>query len=144
MDRREQWQLDGSAPELYQRYLVPGVTAHWAIDLVTRIRLRTGDRVLDVACGTGVVARAAAEQVGANGHVAAIDLNPGMLDVARTLAPPAGASIEWREASASELPYDDRSFDAVLCQLGLQFFPDPSVALRQMRAGCSSPAVASD
>jgi len=132
VDRREQWQLDGSAPELYQRYLVPGVTAHWAIDLVTRIQLRPGERVLDVACGTGVVARAAAEQVGANGHVAAIDLNPGMLAVARDLAPPTGVSIEWREASASELPFNDGDFDAVLCQLGLQFFPDASVALRQM------------
>ena len=133
VDRREQWQLDGSAPELYQRHLVPAVTALWAVDLVGRIGLRPGERVLDVACGTGVVARSAAEQVGASGRVAAIDVNMGMLSVARELPPPTGASIEWQEASALELPYDDGSFDVVLCQLGLQFFPDRSGALRQMR-----------
>ena len=133
VDRGEQWQLDGSAPELYQRYLVPAVTALWAVDLVGRIGLRPGERVLDVACGTGVVARGAAEQVGASGRVAGIDVNTGMLSVARKLPPPAGAAIEWHEASALELPFDERSFDVVLCQLGLQFFPDRSAALREMR-----------
>ena len=59
----QRWQLAGSAPELYQRYLVPAVTLQWAIDLVARVGVRSGDRVLDVACGTGVVARCAAEQV---------------------------------------------------------------------------------
>jgi SAM-dependent methyltransferase len=89
--------------------------------------------VLDVACGTGVVARGAAEQVGASGHVAAIDVNAAMLEVARRVDSPAGAPIAWQQASALELPYDEGSFDVVLCQLGLQFFPDPGAALRQMR-----------
>lgn len=133
MDGRDQYKLEGSAPELYQRYLVPAVTALWAADLLARIGPRPGERVLDVACGTGVVARAAAEQVGASGHVAAIDVNPTMLDVARRLDPPAGASIAWQQASALELPYGEGSFDVVLCQLGLQFFPDPEAALREMR-----------
>jgi len=109
------------------------VTALWAADLLERICPRSGERVLDVACGTGVVARGAAEQVGASGHVAAIDVNAAMLDVARRIDPPAGAPIAWHQASALDLPYDEGSFDVVLCQLGLQFFPDPGAALRQMR-----------
>ena len=133
MDGRDQYKLEGSAPELYQRYLVPAVTALWAADLLARIRPRPGERVLDVACGTGVVARSAAEQVGASGHVAAIDVNATMLEVARRLEPPAGAPIAWQQASALELPYGEGSFDVVLCQLGLQFFPDPEAALREMR-----------
>lgn len=133
MDRRDQWQLDGSAPELYQRYLVPAVTAVWAADLVGRIGLRAGERVLDVACGTGVVAREAAQHVGASGRVAAIDLNAGMLDVGRRLEPPGGAPIDWHEGSALELPFAEGGFDVVLCQLGLQFFSEPLDALREMQ-----------
>jgi ubiquinone/menaquinone biosynthesis C-methylase UbiE len=87
MDGRDHYQLDDSAPELYERYLVPAMTALWAADLFARICLRSGERVLDVACGTGVVARGAAERVGARGHVAAIDVNAAMLDVARRVDP---------------------------------------------------------
>jgi ubiquinone/menaquinone biosynthesis C-methylase UbiE len=130
---QEQWQLDGSAPELYQRYLVPAVTAVWAADLVDRAALREGERVLDIACGTGVVARIAAERVGAAGQVAALDLNPGMLAVARSLPPVNGAAIDWHEGSALALPFADAAFDAVFCQLGLQFFPDRPKALQEMR-----------
>lgn len=132
MDEQEQWQLDGTAPEPYQRYLVPAITALWAADLVERAALRPGERVLDVACGTGVVARVAAERVGDAGRLAALDLNPGMLAVARAL-PPAGAAIEWLEGSVLALPFVDAAFDVVLCQLGLQFFPDRPAALREMR-----------
>ena len=85
MGEQEQWQVAGSAPELYQRYLVPAITSLWARDLVDWSELRAGERVLDVACGTGVVARIAADRVGATGRVAALDINPGMLAVARAL-----------------------------------------------------------
>ena len=78
----DHWQLEGSAAELYQRYLVPAITTKWAEDLVDRALLRTGEDVLDVACGTGVVARLAAKKV-ATGHVTGLDLNAGMLAVAR-------------------------------------------------------------
>lgn len=132
MSRQEQWQLDGTAPELYQRCLVPAVTALWADDLVERVSLPSGARILDVACGTGVVARLAAERVGVTGQVAALDLNPGMLAVARAL-PTSGAAIAWHEGSALALPFPEAAFDVVFCQLGLQFFPDRPAALRQMR-----------
>src|SRR5262249_50091425 len=121
---QEQWQLDAGAPELYQRYLVPAITAMWAADLVELADLRTGERVLDAACGTGVVARAAAPRVGATGSVSGLDLNPGMLEVARSLPAVDGAPITWHEGSVLELPFGDGSFEVVLCQLGLQFFPD--------------------
>jgi ubiquinone/menaquinone biosynthesis C-methylase UbiE len=130
---QEQWQLDGSAAELYQRYLVPAVTALWAVDLVDRAALQPGERVLDVACGTGVVARLAAQRVEQTGQVAALDLNPGMLAVARALPAARGAMIDWYEGSALALPFSDAVFDVALCQLGLQFFPDCSLALREMR-----------
>jgi SAM-dependent methyltransferase len=70
----ERWQLEGDAPELYERYLVPAVTLPWAVDLVERMGVRRGDRVLDVACGTGAVARVAAARVGEAGRVAGLDV----------------------------------------------------------------------
>src|SRR5215471_16158765 len=125
------WQLEGrSSAELYELYLVPRVTLPWALDLVERVGLRSGDRVLDVACGTGVVARVAAAVVGAGGRVAALDVNSGMLAVGRSSPRPTGAAIEWYEASALALPFGEGEFEVVLCQLGLQFIPDRVGALR--------------
>ena len=125
------WQLEGSAAELYQRYLVPGITTKWAGDLVHRAKLRAGEEVLDVACGTGVVARLAARKV-APGHVTGLDLNAGMLAVARGVLSE-GTPVSWMEGSALDLPFLSGHFDAVLCQLGLQFFPDQPKALHEMR-----------
>jgi SAM-dependent methyltransferase len=127
-----QWQVAGSAPEVYEHDLVPAVFGPWAPLVAGLADLQQGDRVLDLACGTGVVARIAAENVGKRGAVVAADLNPGMLAVARSLPAPHGATIEWREADAGELPFADESFDALLCQLGLQFFADREAALREM------------
>src|SRR5215207_11707155 len=118
----------GSAPENYERYFVPVIGAPLATDLVDVAALRPGERVLDVACGTGVVARLAAERVEATGTVAGIDLNPGMLAVARSVTPP-GMVIEWHQSSAEAMPLPDEAFDVVLCQLGLQFVPDKLAAL---------------
>jgi ubiquinone/menaquinone biosynthesis C-methylase UbiE len=122
----------GSAPENYQRYFVPVIGGPFAEDLIAEAALRPGERVLDVACGTGVVARLAAERVGPDGTVAALDLNPAMLSVARSL-PSTGAAIRWYETSAESIPLPDAAFDVVLCQLGLQFVADKSAALREMR-----------
>jgi ubiquinone/menaquinone biosynthesis C-methylase UbiE len=133
MGEQEEWQLNDSAPALYQRYLVPAMTAMWAANLTDRAALEPGERVLDVACGTGVVARVAAERVGSTGRVTALDINPGMLAVARSLPAVSGAPIEWHEGSALALPFPDAAFDVVVCQLGLQFFPDRPAALREMR-----------
>jgi ubiquinone/menaquinone biosynthesis C-methylase UbiE len=124
------YQLVGSAPELYQEYLVPAITTKWAEDLVGRTQPRAGEVVLDIACGTGVVARLAGKRM-AQGHVTGLDLNKGMLAVARTL-PTEGVPIEWIEGSALALPFPAGKFDLVLCQLGLQFFPDQGRALREM------------
>jgi ubiquinone/menaquinone biosynthesis C-methylase UbiE len=122
----------GSAPEAYERYFVPAISGPLAHDLIAEAALRAGERVLDVACGTGVVARLAAERVGAAGSVAALDLNASMLDVARTVPAPAAPPIRWYESTAESMPLPDGAFDVVLCQLGLQFFGDRAAALREM------------
>jgi ubiquinone/menaquinone biosynthesis C-methylase UbiE len=93
--------------------------------------VKQGERVLDLACGTGVVARLAAAKVGTTGHVTGLDLNAGMLAVARALPPP-GTSLTWVEGSAVAMDLPDASFDVIVCQQGLQFFPDQPAALREM------------
>src|SRR6516164_6330636 len=128
MAQHEAWQVGGSAAELYQRYLVPAVASLWAADLIDRAAPRPGERVLDIACGTGVVSRLAAKRMG-SGRVVGLDINAGMLAVARSLNSP---SIEWYEGSALAMPFPDASFDLCLCQFGLQFFPDRPAAMREM------------
>jgi ubiquinone/menaquinone biosynthesis C-methylase UbiE len=128
-----QWQLEGEAAEFYERYAVPFLLGPWAPRLVDLAALREGERVLDIACGTGVVARLAARRVGATGRVVGLDLNAGMLAVGRKLPRPPGISIDFREGSALALPFGDGEFDVALCQQGLQFFPDRPLALREMR-----------
>lgn len=122
----------GSAPENYERYFVPAIGAPLAAPLVDLASLQPGDRVLDVACGTGVVARFAAERVGPRGSVSGLDVNPGMLAAARA-ATPRDVEIDWHEGSAEAIPLPDGAFDVALCQMGLQFFPDRPAALREMR-----------
>ena len=132
MERHGAWQVGGGdAAELYQRHLVPAITSLWAADLVGRAAPRPGERVLDVACGTGVVSRLAAERMG-SGCVVGLDINARMLAIARSLPPAARAPIQWCEASALALPFPASAFDLCLCQLGLQFFPDPPGAVREM------------
>jgi ubiquinone/menaquinone biosynthesis C-methylase UbiE len=121
----------GSPPENYERYFVPAIGAPVAADLIAAAAIRPGERVLDVACGTGVVTRRAAERTGEAGEVAGLDVNPGMLAVARSVTPP-GVAIDWNEASAEAMPFPDGSFDVALCQMGLQFVPDKAAALREM------------
>ncbi|CAH2398056.1 methyltransferase domain-containing protein [Mesorhizobium escarrei] len=121
MAEQEQWQLQGSTAELYERNLVPAITALWAADLMDRAAPQSGERVLDVACGTCVVAGSAAERM-ESGQVVGLDINTRMLAVARSLPSGTGPRIEWHEASALEMPFPNSAFDLVLCQLGLQFF----------------------
>jgi ubiquinone/menaquinone biosynthesis C-methylase UbiE len=131
MSVQNQWQSLGNASENYERYLVPSMFASWIPALVELAGLATGQRVLDVACGTGVVTRAAAQVVGATGKVLGLDISRGMLSVGRSL-PMEGAAIEWVQGSAIALPLQDDTFDAVFCQQGLQFFPDRVAALHEM------------
>ena len=133
MSQQERWQVSGNAAEAYERYLVPTLFTPWAHDLMARAALQPGERVVDVACGTGIVARLAAAHAGIASHVVGVDLNPGMLAVARAQTPAtASARMEWRAGDANALPCDDATFDAVFCQQGLQFFPDKAHALREM------------
>jgi len=127
----EQWQVAGSAAQVYERELVPAIFGPWAPRVLDVAAPAVGERVLDAACGTGVVARLAAERVGADGCVVGLDLNPGMLAVARSL-PVGGVPIGWVQATAGRLPFPDGSFEVVCCQLGLQFFPDRAAALAEM------------
>jgi ubiquinone/menaquinone biosynthesis C-methylase UbiE len=122
----------GTAAENYQRFFVPAIGAPVADDLIAIADLQPGERVLDVACGTGVVTRRAAERVGAGGSVTGLDINPRMLAVAES-ATPSDMSINWREANAESMPFPDGAFDVVLCQMGLQFVPGKLTALREMR-----------
>ena len=139
MNQQGQWQVAGSAPEIYERELVPAVFGPWAPILIELVDPKPGDRVIDIACGTGIVAGLAAAKVGPTGIVAGVDLNPGMLSVARTLrSSDDAASVRWQEASADRLPFPDGSFDIAYCQLGLQFFADRPAALREMRRVLSS------
>lgn len=123
-------QAQPSFAEVYERSLVPGLFRPWAETLLGRVELAPGARVLDVACGTGIVARLARQRVGPSGRVVGVDQSPVMLAVARAVAP----DIEWREGSATALPVDpSEAFDVVLCQQGLQFFPERPAAVREMR-----------
>jgi SAM-dependent methyltransferase len=117
--------------ENYERYFVPAIFEGWATDLLDETRPRQGERVLDVACATGIVARLAAARVGQTGTTVGLDLNPGMLAVARSAAGP-GALIEWQQGNAEDMPLPDGTFDLVLCQQGLQFFPNKNMAMREM------------
>jgi ubiquinone/menaquinone biosynthesis C-methylase UbiE len=133
MDQKVYGKSFGASPaENYQRYFVPSIGRPVADDLIAVAGLQPGQRVLDIACGTGVVTRLAAERVGAAGAVAGLDVTPGMLAVARAQTPPE-TSIEWYEASAESMPLPDEAFDVVLCQMGLQFIPSKLAALREMR-----------
>ena len=128
----ERWRLAGSGPESYERYQVPSVFAPLARMFLQRVRLQPGQHVLDVACGTGIIVRQAAPILGPTGHLVGVDLNVNMLDVAREHALTDGASVEWRQGDAASLPCSDSEFDVVICQQGLQFFPDKGGALREM------------
>ena len=120
------WQLSGDAPTAYTRYAYH-IVAPWTDDLITQGSCKTGDRVLDIACGTGIVASRVNLVSKAECKIVGIDINEGMLNMARK-----NTAIEWHLGSATELPFSDGSFDVVLCQQGLQYFPDRAAAMREM------------
>jgi len=128
----QSWHFLGSVPESYERFLVPQIFAPWAEDLIEIAALQAGERVLDIACGTGIVARIAASRLGNRGSVVGLDTSAAMLDTARAAATAEGAAVEWREGDALDEPFTDGAFEVVLCQQGLQFFPDKPRGLREM------------
>jgi ubiquinone/menaquinone biosynthesis C-methylase UbiE len=125
----ETFQLSIAAAELYESKFVPALFGEWAPHLVDLAGVGPGQTVLDVACGTGIVARTAADRLAGAGRVVGVDLNEAMLTVARRVRP----DLEWRHGDAGALPFPDASFDRVLCQMALMFFPDRAEALREMR-----------
>lgn len=121
------WQLSGDAPSFYTRYAY-AVQAPWTDDLILQASCRDGDRVLDVACGPGLVAGRVNEVSKAACKITGIDVNEAMLGAARR-----NADIEWHLGSATDLPFADGSFDVVFCQQGLQYFPDRAKGMSEMR-----------
>lgn len=128
MGDTSQGQVTQGAAEIYEEFFVPALFGEWAPRVADAARLTAGERVLDVACGTGVLAREAAGRVAPGGSVVGLDRNEGMLAVARREAP----AVEWRPGIAERLPFADGSFDAVVSQFGLMFFDDRVAALAEM------------
>lgn len=119
--------------QTYEDFFVTHQFGPWAGELLDRALPQPGERILDLACGTGIVARLAARRLNGQAQITGLDLSPDMLDVARTAAAREGAEIVWQEGRAEALPFSDASFDLVLCQQGFQFFPDRVAAAREVR-----------
>ena len=128
MDDATTGQVSAQAAEVYERFFVPALFDQWPERLMDLAQVAVGHRVLDVGCGTGVLARAAYDVVQPGGGVAGVDLNAGMLAVARRAAP----DIRWRQAAAEHLPLESGSVDRVLSQFALMFFTDPAAAVTEM------------
>lgn len=131
--RNEASPLSSSPAETYEQYLAPAIAHRFTRVFLEYASPRVGERVLDVACGTGSVARHVAPLVGSSGKIVALDVDADMLRVARTQPAPAGPTIEWLHGDATSLDFADGAFDLVLCQQGLQFFPDRAAAAGEMR-----------
>jgi SAM-dependent methyltransferase len=124
----ERWQVSTDAAEVYESCFVPAIFGAWAGPVADAAGIRTGDKVLDVGCGTGVLAREALRRAGQEGQVAGVDLNEGMLAVAARTEP----RILWQQGDAAALPYEDARFDVVVSQFALMYFPDRVASLREM------------
>lgn len=121
-------QVIASAAEVYEQFFVPALFGPWAPRMVSAAALEPGMHVVDVACGTGVLAMEAAKAVSPGGAVVGVDPNPGMLAVARQKT----RDVDWRQASAEALPFNDERFDAAVSQFGLMFFADQPAAIGEM------------
>ena len=125
-DSADQAQIE--AATAYESLFVPALFQQWTASMADAARIQAGQRVLDVACGTGVLARHVARRIGTGGTVTGLDPSPGMLAVAQRHAP----AVDWRRGTAESLPFDARTFDAVVSQFGLMFFADRTQAVREM------------
>lgn len=125
--------IDTTVAQAYESHMVPGMFAHWAAFVVSLVAARSGEQVLDVACGTGIGAREAARVVGPTGRIVGVDIDPGVIELARGLVQGSGTPFEWHCASALQMPFENAVFDLCLCLQGLQFLPDRSAGLAEMR-----------
>lgn len=130
MSESAKWKVTGTGPEVYEQVFVPAVMQTWANQLVDLAKANPGTRILDVACGSGVVTHLFAEHTGKTGQIVGYDISPDMIAIAQAKQP--GAAIEWRLGNALELPFKDGSFDIVTCQHGLMFFEDRVKGLQEM------------
>ncbi len=128
MDATLAGQVTRNAADIYEEFFVPALFRQWAVPVAASAAIAAGQTVLDVACGTGVLAREALRRVRPGGTVVGLDRNEGMLTVARRRSP----LIEWRQGEAESLPFPDGRLDAVVSQFGLMFFDDRVAALREM------------
>jgi len=126
------WNIPGSFPEIYLNYFVPAAVAEWVPRVLALVKPEPGEKILDVACGPGVLTHAAAKAAGPRSTVTGVDLSPDMLSLARKQSDGQYPTIEWREGNAQDLPFENQVFDAVFCQLGLMLFPDPAAALKEI------------
>ncbi len=127
-----QYQLPGNATQHYEQKNVPRILRPQAEAMFDQVSLHKGDRVLDVACGTGIVTRVAVERHPNLASIVGFDFNASMLEVARANTPKTDIHVEWQQGDMCALPFPDNAFDVVLCQQGLQFAPDKLAALRHM------------
>src|SRR5687767_7788254 len=132
MSQTSGYQITSDAARAREEYSVRYFMAPWAPVLVAAAALQPGERVLDLACGSGLIARVMAPQLGPAGRITGLDINASMLEVARSLPPPSGAPVEWVQASADATGLPDAAFNAIVCQQGFQFFADKAAALREM------------
>jgi ubiquinone/menaquinone biosynthesis C-methylase UbiE len=123
--------FDGSIPEVYDRYLGPLLFEPYASDIADRVAELRPRRVLEIAAGTGLVSRQLIDKLPPTTALTVSDLNAPMLDYARQKIGSIAQRVEWRQADAQQLPFPDESFDAVVCQFGVMFFPDRAKGLRE-------------
>lgn len=128
MNEHDRGQVANSAAEIYEDFFVPALFGDWPPRVLQAAGVEAGHDLLDVACGTGILAREATAVVGPSGSVVGLDVNEGMLAVARNKAP----DVEWRAGPAEALPFPEATFDRVVSQFGLMFFENPAEAIAEM------------
>ena len=130
-ERATRGQVNTDAAEVYEDFFVPALFGQWVDPMLDAVGLEPGDSLVDVGCGTGIVARRAVGRVGPRGKVAGVDPNPGMLAVAQRAEP----AVDWRSGVAEALPCDDTEFDRLVCHFAAMFFDEPQPAIEEMVRG---------
>ncbi len=126
------WQISDNSPAAYEKYLVPGFFKPWAETLTALVSPAPDSDILDVACGTGIVARTISSKVNNGIRVTGLDNNREMLEQALQLSEKSGLELTWQQGDAHQMPFEDDRFDYLFCQQGMQFFPEPQQVLEEM------------